>query len=203
MCAALATSKEHIPPKCIFPEDENYRVNLITVPSCDEHNSEKSKCDELLRFVLAAVPGTNELAGEIIGGKVMRSIDHCPNILDTLVPDLQLVQFNGSETGGFTLDEPQFKNSVASIVRGFFFYETGKKLDGDLRVYWAQMLAKNFSEAPFLEVLSKGEQILPQTYKGSNSRVFQYALDVSKTGVTSLCRLRFYKGHPIFILWKT
>jgi hypothetical protein len=203
MCDALATSKEHVPPKCVFPEDEKLRVNLITVPSCDKHNSKKSKCDELLRFILAAVPGTNDLAHGIISGRVMRSIDHCPSILDTLVPDLQVLQFDGNETGGFTLDEPRFQNSIAAIVRGLFFHETGKKLESDLRAYWSQMLTKDFSGAPFLEVLSKGEQMLPQNYKGFNPRVFQYALDVSKTGITSLCRLRFYEGNPIFILWKT
>ena len=62
MCYAPATGREHFPPRCIFPEDRKYRANLIKVPSCDEHNSKKSKCDEYLKFVLTAVGGMNELA---------------------------------------------------------------------------------------------------------------------------------------------
>ncbi len=49
-CGEPATSKEHVPPKCLFPEDkdikpilnETFREHLITVPSCDKHNLSKS-----------------------------------------------------------------------------------------------------------------------------------------------------------------
>lgn len=49
-CENEATSVEHTPPKCIFPQlkdfpHKNLRRNLITVPSCDRHNSAKSKDD--------------------------------------------------------------------------------------------------------------------------------------------------------------
>lgn len=200
-CDAPATSKEHVPPICIFPIAEKSRVNLITIPSCNRHNSKKSKNDEYLRFILAAVPDTNDLAREVFGGKVMRSIDRRPNILEALVPNLQTLQFEGSETGGFTLDELRFKDSITSIVCGLFFHETGVKLTKDLRVYWGQMRTETFS-APFLDVLSKGEQRLSPHYVGTNPQVFQYAFDISSKSGTSLCRLRFYEGHPIYILWK-
>lgn len=49
-CGKLATSREHVPPESLFPENKDikmisnysYRYNLITVPSCDEHNMSKS-----------------------------------------------------------------------------------------------------------------------------------------------------------------
>ena len=48
MCDSIATTREHVPPKCLFPEkkdigDDIYRQNLITVPSCDKHNTSKSQ----------------------------------------------------------------------------------------------------------------------------------------------------------------
>jgi hypothetical protein len=48
MCGAPATSLEHFPPLCIFPEMKktqdgiDYRKVVITVPSCDAHNLENS-----------------------------------------------------------------------------------------------------------------------------------------------------------------
>ncbi|MDH1232687.1 MULTISPECIES: hypothetical protein [Stenotrophomonas] len=42
-------SDEHVPPQCFFPDDR--RDGLITVRSCDEHNSKKSKDDEYFRGV--------------------------------------------------------------------------------------------------------------------------------------------------------
>ncbi|MDN5882405.1 MAG: hypothetical protein L0H37_08540, partial [Nitrosospira sp.] len=60
MCDQEATTMEHAPPKCIFPEKkdlssyDDYRQGLITVPSCEEHNTTKSKDDEYLLYLLAA-----------------------------------------------------------------------------------------------------------------------------------------------------
>lgn len=50
MCDLSATSVEHVPPKCMFPEFKDAKVDLrrklITVPSCDDHNAKKSRDDE-------------------------------------------------------------------------------------------------------------------------------------------------------------
>jgi hypothetical protein len=66
MCSSLAISKEHVPPKTIFPEikdsgDVNYRDKLITVPSCDVHNNAKSSDDEFLLVSLAGIIGNNSV----------------------------------------------------------------------------------------------------------------------------------------------
>jgi hypothetical protein len=42
-CTAQGTTKEHVPPKCFFPEGE--KLQLITVASCPVHNSAKSQDD--------------------------------------------------------------------------------------------------------------------------------------------------------------
>lgn len=49
-CSNIATGKEHLPPRCFFPK--GMRKSLITAPSCDEHNSEKSKEDEYIKSIL-------------------------------------------------------------------------------------------------------------------------------------------------------
>jgi len=203
MCDTSATGDEHVPPQCIFPKETTYRVNLIKVPSCDEHNSKKSKCDEYMKFILTAVGGMNELSCSIFGGSVMRSFDRRPHLIDTFTPDLQVIQVGGLETGGFKLDVPRFELSIASVVRGLYFHETGKKLLGKITgVAWGQMLTENYSKAPFLENIGNAERELPANYVGVNPRVFQYAFNISKSGKTSMCRLRFYEGHPICITWK-
>ena len=57
MCDASATGREHVPPRCLFPEakdipGKDFRKKLITVPSCDAHNFAKSKDDEYLMTIL-------------------------------------------------------------------------------------------------------------------------------------------------------
>lgn len=49
-CDAKTVSKEHIPPKAFFPDDERHQ--LLTVRSCDAHNSAKSHND---LYVLAHI----------------------------------------------------------------------------------------------------------------------------------------------------
>ena len=42
-CEEKPTGVEHAPPRLFFPEGGEYRKDLITVPSCDLHNAEKSR----------------------------------------------------------------------------------------------------------------------------------------------------------------
>lgn len=49
-CSRPAESKEHLPPKAFFPK--NQRKELLTVPSCHEHNQRKSSDDV---YVLAHI----------------------------------------------------------------------------------------------------------------------------------------------------
>jgi hypothetical protein len=49
-CKEEARTKEHVPPKAFFPKDQ--REQLITVRSCEKHNTDKSR-DDL--YVLAQI----------------------------------------------------------------------------------------------------------------------------------------------------
>ena len=68
MCDGRATTDEHVPPKCLFPEEKDLpkevslRVELIKVPSCELHNTAKSKDDEYLLYVLCMNIANNAVA---------------------------------------------------------------------------------------------------------------------------------------------
>lgn len=203
MCDAPATSKEDVPPRCIFPKDPSYRKNLIRVPSCDGHNSAKSKADEYLKFVLTAVGGMNELASSLFRGSVMRSFEYRPHLIERFMPGLQVIHIGHNETGGFKLDWARSQSSIACIVRGLHFHETEKKLTCKITgAAWAHMLTEDYSGAPFSATIRRAERECPETCLGANPRVFQYAFGRSKTGKTFFCRLRFYEGQPIYVTWK-
>jgi hypothetical protein len=57
MCAADATTREHVPPKSFFPR--GHRDNLVTVPSCVAHNHDQSLDIEYVRTLIAGFYGTN------------------------------------------------------------------------------------------------------------------------------------------------
>ena len=92
MCEKSANTVEHAPPKCVFPEGKdlaarlNYRRNLITVPSCEEHNTAKSRDDEYLLHVLAASITSSPIGPTQFLTKVRRSLERAPNLASTLLP---------------------------------------------------------------------------------------------------------------------
>ena len=83
-CNEPSTSSEHVPPRVLFPElkdaqgDRGLRRDLITVPSCDAHNSEKSKDDEYLLWVLSANARANSLGVQQAMTKLIRSYQRRP-----------------------------------------------------------------------------------------------------------------------------
>lgn len=202
MCDAPATSREHVPPKCIFPNDPHFRNNLITVPSCDAHNRRKSGDDELLRHVLAFAPGNNALALRVVEKGIMPSWEHRPYILETFLPNLTRLKFGDPERIAFTIDIPRFKASISAMVRGLFFADTDKKLLAELTVVWGALLNREHTKAPYLELIRRIEQTLPPIRRGTNPKVFLYDFPELELHTDGLCRLRFYEGHPIYVTWR-
>jgi hypothetical protein len=204
MCRLPATGDEHVPPKCIFPKEAKYRVNLITVPSCDEHNLRKSHDDEYLKFLVAGTAGVNALGQQVFGDSVMRSFDYRPQLIDKFMPDLAVIRAGELEGGAFNLDWPRFQRAIASVVRALYWHEVGERLTTNITgAVWAPMLNKDYSEAPFLKNIALAERLHSQNTKGTNPEIFQYGFGSSKKDATSFCRLRFYEGHPIYATWKS
>ena len=81
MCDALATTKEHIPPKALFPKQKDVlseislRKDLITVPSCEKHNNSKSRDDEYLVFCLSTCFHGNDIKEQLFNTKIMRAME--------------------------------------------------------------------------------------------------------------------------------
>jgi len=204
MCKAPATGPpEHVPPQCIFPEAAQYRKGLITVPSCPEHNLGKSMSDEYMKFIVLCSGGTNELVNTTFGS-VLRSFVRRPHLVPKFMPNRREVSIAGQDTAQISLDYPRFKTGIESMVRGLYFHKTeGKcKLLGDIffGMFWEQMLGDEDFKARCREAIRNAE--ITENYEGANPRVFQYAFDSRTIGKTSMCRLRFYEGDPIWITWE-
>lgn len=58
-CDNLAINREHVPPKCLF-DTQSQNLNLIVVPSCEEHNTNKSHLDEKIFFAIRTTAKLSE-----------------------------------------------------------------------------------------------------------------------------------------------
>lgn len=206
MCDRPKTSVEHVPPKCLFPEQKDskdgvdYRKNLITVPSCDEHNISKSADDQYLLYILPASITSNDVGLNQFLTKVKRSIALTPGLAKTLVsrsikatvqtPNERLIQ-----TIGVNVDMNRIQDSLEKVARAIYFFETGKKHLGDVSVVGDFTL--NTDEP---ELNKRTQKIFQQAAipfamedtKGTNPEVFKYK--ISSTDEVALIELVFYEA---------
>ena len=132
MCAAPAVSFEHAPPKCFFPK--GHRANLITVPSCAEHNAKNSEDVEYVRNIVCTQRGTNAAAAAAFE-TVKRSFSHSPALMTQTFRDIRPVQLDGEETGAFPIDLTRHKRVMKAIAYALYFHDAGERHGGDWHVF--------------------------------------------------------------------
>jgi hypothetical protein len=125
MCSANATSQEHVPPKCFFPSrneiGQDLRRNLITVASCTEHNSKKSKDDEFLRAVILLTSvNTNEIAQHQFLGKFLRGASR--NRQDYSSYFMDQGTFAAGTQRALKIDRNRFDRCIDYLIRALFFH---------------------------------------------------------------------------------
>ncbi|MFZ3210923.1 MAG: hypothetical protein WA188_05360 [Terriglobales bacterium] len=132
MCDAVATSAEHVPPQCFFPE--GYRCNLITVPSCAAHNQGNSEDVEYVRNVISTQHGTNDAAARLFE-KTKRSFNRSPKLLTQTFGGLRPVLVEGEETGAFRIDLARHRRVMKAIAYAIYFHDNARKHRGGWRIF--------------------------------------------------------------------
>ena len=137
MCDQPMTSSEHVPPKCIFPEQKDsggvdYRKNMIVVPSCDLHNSAKSKEDEFFLLYMAANAYANDVGALHQNTKMARILERSPHVFAMLMATATPAVAkdaggNLRETCNFHIDIDRFMGQFDYIARGIYFHHFSKK----------------------------------------------------------------------------
>lgn len=82
-CAKKGVTKEHIPPRSFFPEDE--RMQLLTVKSCKEHNNAKSKDDLYVLAQICMNASPSNRAREVWLDRVSPQLSHNDSALRRLL----------------------------------------------------------------------------------------------------------------------
>ena len=201
-----ATSKEHIPPKCFFPNE--HKENLITVKSCDLHNAKKSTNDEYLRFIIVASIGNNEVASNYFKEKVMKAVDQNPMLYARgFVKNPQKIigksRKNGRifETMAFSINRSRFDIAMELMAKGLFFSVYNKKLTKKLVIHTDSLFRtedRNSSSMNFMDkVLFERCEVLFQKsdYQGQNPEVFKFKI-IEHEGRVAI-KMVFYEGFRV------
>jgi len=209
MCDLPATGREHVPPKCFFPKPSDtpngsdLRQNLITVPSCDFHNSAKSKDDEYLCFVVAFHVQNNPIGACSSAQRFLRALEKRPSMIN-IFKDPFPVRVNGLPTIGFLADAGRVDRIFDHISRGIFFHHYGKKFSGSaIFSYPENFYLFKDSNRPDLEGIFTRhygisvESIVSSDRYGENQSAFYYQVAGQAEMGVVLIRLVFFNGFIV------
>ena len=146
MCGNPAITKEHVPPKCLFPEKKDigtdkYRLDLITVPSCEKHNNLKSDDDEFLMVSLAGILGNNSIGYIHSQGKVKRAVRRSSyRLLKKVFLKSKNIKLEVEDNKFIdvligTPDVLRLQKSFEHIMYGTYYHHFNKKFDGILKIF--------------------------------------------------------------------
>lgn len=183
-CPGPKSSDEHVPPKCLFPEIAEFgldtRRNLITVPSCDAHNSQKSGDDEFFRTVLLMRQGLNGPGRHQFEGKLLRAAGRRPNTYGKFFADKGLSPHG--EARILAIDRDRFDRCIRQIAKGLFYFHSGERWDYPILTMSSAFLSSSPEGTPMAHVPS--EQMAEVTHdflkvepiRGENPEVFKYRI---------------------------
>lgn len=208
-CQNPDTTREHIPPLCLFPERKytdsiDYRRNLIRVPSCEKHNLQKSRDDEYLLYVLIMNLQANAIA-QTQWTKLNRAVKRRPALLNSMYNNSKDVKVMDSHTGKIyeavqmDLDGPRFIRLLELIALGVYYYHFGKRWVGSIRVHpdfvdFPYEQNKAEIDANRMLVFNCAKKLFASTPRhGENQDVFWYQVyEPEDHHLRCLIRLAFY-----------
>ncbi|WP_051541973.1 hypothetical protein [Clostridium lundense] len=212
-CGKLATSREHVPPKCLFPEEkdvkeiyaQSFRNNLITVPSCDEHNMAKSHEDEYLMACLSGRVGNNAIAYVHNATKVKRSRYRNPNMIKIDGEDILKIDGKEFPVQCVTVDTNKLMHSFEAIARALYFYERNKNFKGDCKIVsriFTHPGYKKWSDfhVRAAKMIEKEQAHWGTEIRGANTDIFTYQFSPVDGFKCQTLALTFYKSTKVYVI---
>lgn len=210
MCDQPGTSREHVPPRCLFPEWKdiggNYRKNLITVPSCEDHNTAKSSDDEFLMVSLAGIVGNNSIGYRHKFSKVNRAIYKSSfALLKQAMKDQRwdILEFSPNkflDVVWGTPDHERLNRCFDRIARGLYLHRFGRQFRGTTKVMLGYLQSDAPNPAEFQRFVRDklALELQGKSRLGDNPEVFSFQFtEPDQFGLISL-HLQFYGGLDIY-----
>lgn len=219
MCNSPKTSVEHVPPRALFPKPEDspgvdLRKQLITVPSCDIHNSAKSQDDEYLMYALAFGIQNNPTASTQIKTKIVRALARNTSVAKLMTRCHAPVQVEDITTGireetiALKIDMSRIKQAFDHIGRALYLHHYKSKWMGSIQSIQLFMLdigdeSSQEYNASLVSLYNNMEKLLSnQPSCGENPEVFTYKTIEIKQDIVVAMLLSFYEGSKVVLLFR-
>lgn len=214
MCNQQATTLEHAPPKCIFPEKKDvpsgkdYRKDLITVSSCELHNTATSRDDEYLLYMLSASITSSDVGLNQFLTKVRRAAGRSPALASSMVVSSEPVKIFHEDTQewkdayGIQVQGHRLDLVFKKIAYALYFHEKQAQFDGEIKVVTGFTLYSepSVNSAIASAVPAAEEYFSAHECKGSNPEVFFYRFEEGLNSAIML--MNFYGTSKVLIKYE-
>lgn len=208
-CDQISVTREHIPPKVFFPEKKdmpkdfpNFREHLITVPSCETHNLNKSLEDEYAFMIIAACFGVNEIA-LIYSKKISRAISHSPCKAGIYLNNYRHATIAGLPTIAPSVDTDRLNVFFTLLAKGIYYHHYHNKWKVDLFTQPLSFFLPSISEEAkqVNSIIQKlrdniGSLFSNEEKFGSQQSIFYYQFHHEEAKVL---RMVFYEGFEVMV----
>ena len=207
MCTRKATSKEHVPPKCFFPgsgdslSGKDLRKNLITVPSCDLHNSEKSGDDLYLLHVISVAYQNNPEGIHLFTKRIRKTAKSHPHLLKTFFGKFQKAFIEGQVTLAGELNMQRFESGMTCMANAIYFAHFATRWNEPIEIR-SPSLRYSFDVPNYREGnINLATNVEPydagaQKY-GQNQEIFYYQFIEGARDEHRLLRMVFFQGFVV------
>ncbi|NTV05452.1 MAG: hypothetical protein HGA59_02955 [Chlorobiaceae bacterium] len=219
MCNEEGTTKEHVPPKCLFPEakdvegDKNYKINLITVPSCEAHNTAKSKDDVYLLFFLAANIVSNDVSKQHFSTKIIRAVQRAPHVFAEFAKKNTPVMLKGEDgkvihTAAIEIDRDRFESAITHIAHGIYYHKYNSSFPGEVIVFTEGLMDLGREDSVAFNEKVQGLGVMIDEYmkntplEGNNPDIFTFQLNQDSHSDQTVIRLNFYNDFKVTAILK-
>lgn len=132
-----ATTRDHVPPRGIFPKP---RPKLVTVPACATCNQGSSHDDEVFRTYLSLHVGASDSNRQNLFGNALSTLQHNKRLLRDVLGSSNEIPFitpSGLYTGmGLRVlwNSKSYNAVVERCIRGLYFHHFGSVLGEGVQV---------------------------------------------------------------------
>lgn len=199
-CGSPATSREHVPSRNLFPQGKN--KNLITVPSCSQHNETLTKFDEKFRVYLQARESSADALNEF-KTTTFRGLNRPESrgLVRGLSKGAEKVVVNGQQTLALRIDPGEQNLYFEKIIRGLYFHLYAKPTTGRVVSVSKDFIVPGFDYGELQQMIGPhlNDPNVTKEGKADNSDIFRYkyarAEDAGKE-VVAIAML-FYNGVEV------
>lgn len=154
MCGGVATTRDHIPPRGLFPAPRPH--NLVTVPACEKCNHGSSLHDEYFRLTVATGSRSSPQSFSLLQQRILPRMSKNPALIAELMRSVHWapVRSEGGIFLGhapvFPIDRPRIQIVIEKIVKGLYYHRNKRRLPSDQVVtpfLYNPTIEKQFQEA--------------------------------------------------------